>query len=96
MSDFRLKLGHSHITYAILDLFFFSLLVTILKFQHFFLFLLLKKQLFIHFWPCWVFVAVRGFSLVAVSGGHSLAAVGRFLTGGTSLAEHGLKRGELQ
>ena len=27
--------------------------------------------LFIYFWPCWVFVSVRGLSLVAASGGHS-------------------------
>ena len=27
--------------------------------------------LFIHFWLCWVFVYVRGLSLVAASGGHS-------------------------
>ena len=28
-------------------------------------------NLFIYFWLCWVFVSVRGFSLVAASGGHS-------------------------
>ena len=27
--------------------------------------------LFIYFWLCWVFVSVRGFSLVVASGGHS-------------------------
>ena len=27
--------------------------------------------LFIHFWLCWVFVSVRGLSLVVASGGHS-------------------------
>ena len=27
--------------------------------------------LFIYFWPCWVFVSVRGLSLVVASGGHS-------------------------
>ena len=27
--------------------------------------------LFIYFWLCWVFISVRGLSLVAVSGGHS-------------------------
>ena len=26
---------------------------------------------FFNFWPCWVFVSVRGLSLVAASGGHS-------------------------
>ena len=33
--------------------------------------LLFKKNLFIYFWLCWVFVSVRGLSLVAASGGHS-------------------------
>ena len=28
-------------------------------------------NLFIYFWLCWVFVAVHGLSLVAVSGGYS-------------------------
>ena len=28
-------------------------------------------RLFIYFWLCWVFVCVRGLSLVAASGGHS-------------------------
>ena len=32
---------------------------------------LLKNYLFIYFWLCWVFVSVRGLSLVAASGGHS-------------------------
>ena len=33
--------------------------------------------IFIYFWLCWIFVAVRGLSLVAVSGGHSsLRSVG--------------------
>ena len=31
----------------------------------------LKKYLFIYFWLCWVFVSVRGLSLVVASGGHS-------------------------
>ena len=34
----------------------------------FFFFLI---NLFIYFWLCWVFVSVRGLSLVAASGGHS-------------------------
>ena len=44
------------------------------------LFLFLKINLFIYlfiFWLCWVFVAVHGFSLVAVSGGfYSLRSTG--------------------
>ena len=29
------------------------------------------KKLFVYLWLCWVFVSVRGLSLVAASGGHS-------------------------
>ena len=32
--------------------------------------LLFKKYLFIYLWLCWVFVSVRGLSLVVASGGH--------------------------
>ena len=38
-------------------------------------------NLFIYFWLCWVFVSVRGLSLVAASGGHSsLLCVGLSLS----------------
>ena len=38
----------------------------------FFFFLKRERYLFIYlFWLCWVFVSVRGLSLVAASGGHS-------------------------
>ena len=47
----------------LLDLFFF------LRGNSFFFFLTLS--LFIYLWLCWVFVSVRGLSLVAASGGHS-------------------------
>ena len=36
-----------------------------------FIYLFLIFFLFIYFWLCWVFVSVRGLSLVAASGGHS-------------------------
>ena len=39
------------------------------KFTFFYLFI----YLFIYLWLCWVFVSVRGLSLVAASGGHSSA-----------------------
>ena len=50
-----------------------------------------KKFIYlIYFWPCWVFVAVRGLSLVVVSGGYSVT-VSRLLIAVASLvAEHGL------
>ena len=34
-------------------------------------FLFVKFYLFISLWLCWLFVSVRGLSLVAASGGHS-------------------------
>ena len=37
----------------------------------FYKFSLFFKKIFIYFWLCWVFVAVRGLSLVASSGGYS-------------------------
>ena len=37
----------------------------------FFFFFLNVIYLFIYFWLCWVFVSVRGLSLVVASGGHS-------------------------
>ena len=37
----------------------------------FFFFFNFIIYLFIYFWLCWVFVSVRGLSLVAASGGHS-------------------------
>ena len=36
-----------------------------------FFFNYLRIYLFIYFWLCWVFISVRGLSLVAASGGHS-------------------------
>ena len=42
--------------------------IIFLSSSSFFLFFI---NLFIYFWLCWVFVSVRGLSLVAASGGHS-------------------------
>ena len=42
---------------------------SIIVFFCFFVFIFI--YLFIYFWLCWVFVSVRGLSLVAASGGHS-------------------------
>ena len=51
-----------------------SFIVSSLTFRslmHFFFFFFFKFYLFIYLWLCWVFVSVRGFSLVAAGGGHS-------------------------
>ena len=45
---------------------------TRIKKMHFSFFKFFKINLFIYFWLRWVFVAARGLSLVAVSGGLSL------------------------
>ena len=50
-------------------LFFFFLIFEFYLFIYFIIFF--KKFIFIYLWLCWVFVSVRGLSLVAVSGGHS-------------------------
>ena len=48
-------------------------LLVIVNDQFFFFkgFLFIYLILFIYFWLCWVFISVRGLSLVAASGGHS-------------------------
>ena len=35
----------------------------------------LKKNIYFNFWLCWVFIAVRGLSLVAMRGGYSVVMV---------------------
>ena len=48
--------------------------------------------LFVYFWLCWVFVSVRGLSLVAASGGHfSLWCAGLSLSWPLLVAEHRLQ-----
>ena len=48
--------------------------------------------LFIYFWLCWVFVSVRGLSLVVASGGHSSSrCAGLSLSRPLLLAEHRLR-----
>ena len=47
---------------------------------------------YFYFWLCWVFVSVRGLSLVAVSGGHSsLRCAGLSLSRPLFVAEHRLQ-----
>ena len=49
----------------------------------------LNLFIYLYFWLRWVFVAVRGLSLVEVSGGHSVAVRGLLITV-ASLVEHEL------
>ena len=44
---------------------------TVFFFYKVYVCIILNFYLFIYFWLCWVFVSVRGLSLVAASGGHS-------------------------
>ena len=39
--------------------------------RHIYIFFNISIYLFIYLWLCWVFVSVRGLSLVVASGGHS-------------------------
>ena len=51
------------------------------------------KFLFFYFWLCWVFVSVRGLSLVAASGGHSSSrCAGLSLSRPLSLRSTGSRR----
>ena len=44
--------------------------------------------LFIYLWLCWVFVSVRGLSLVAASGGHSSLRCAGLIIAASLVAEH--------
>ena len=46
--------------------------------------------LFIYFWLHWVFIAGRGLSLVAASGGYSVAVGGLLTVVASLVVEHGL------
>ena len=50
-----------------------------------------KFYLFIYLWLCWVFVSVRGLSLVAASGGHSSSRCAGLSLSRTLVAEHRLQ-----
>ena len=50
-----------------------------------------KKKIYLcYFWPPWVFVAVRGLSLVVESRGYSPVAVPRLLIAVSPVVEHRL------
>ena len=59
-------------------------------FPHSFFFLIFI-YLFIYFWLCWVFVSVRGLSLVAASGGHSSSQCAGLSLSRPLVAEHRLQ-----
>ena len=59
----------------------------------FFFFFFFFINLFIYFWLCWVFVSVRGLSLVVASGGHSSSqCAGLSLSWPLSLRSTGSRR----
>ena len=65
--------------------------------EPFWVFFRLFVYLFIYFWLCWVFVCVRGLSLVAASGGHSSSrCAGLSLSRPLLLAEHRLQMRRLR
>ena len=48
-------------------------------------------NLFIYFWLCWVFISVRGLSLVVASGGHSSSRCAGLSLSRPLVAEHRLQ-----
>ena len=76
------------ITYQIYDLQTFS---PILWAPFLLCFIYLFIYLFIYFWLCWVFVSVRGLSLVAASGGHSSSRCTGLSLSWPLVAEHRLQ-----
>ena len=65
--------------------------MSFVRFIFLLLFYLFIYLLFIYFWLCWVFVSVRGLSLIVASGGPLFIAVRGPLTIAASLvAEHRL------
>ena len=53
-------------------------------------------NLFIYLWLCWVFVSVRGLSLVAASGGHSSSRCAGLTIAASLVAEHRLQMRRLR
>ena len=49
-----------------------------------------SSDLFLYFWLHWVFVAARGLSLVAASGGYSVVVRVLLITVASLVVEHGL------
>ena len=58
--------------------------------RFFFFFFINLFILLIYFWLHWVFIAVRGLSLVVASGGYSLLQCAGFSLRWLLVAEHGL------
>ena len=54
-------------------------------------FLIFYLFIYIYFWLCWVFVSVRGLSLVAASGGHSSSRCAGLSLSRPLVAEHRLQ-----
>ena len=63
--------------------------------QFVFLFFVFFKEFHFIFWLCWVFVSVRGLSLVAAGGGHSSSRCAGLSLSQPLVAEHRLQRRKL-
>ena len=57
----------------------------------FFFFNFIYLFIYFYFWLCWVFVSVRGLSLVATSGGHSSSRCAGLSLSRPLVAEHKLQ-----
>ena len=69
----------------------FTLLKNFFFFLETFFFFNFYLFIYIYFWLCWVFVSVRGLSLVAVSGGHSSSRCAGLTAAASLVAEHRLQ-----
>ena len=79
-----------------MNFFFFNSVSTpwvLLPFLLYFFFkqIIFKIYLFIYLWLCWVFVSVRGLSLVVASGGHSSSRCAGLSLSRPLVAEHRLQ-----
>ena len=48
------------------------------------------NSIYLYFWLHWVFIAVRGLSLVVASGAYSVVVCGLLIVVASLVAEHGL------
>ena len=65
LNTFSIPVSHLYVFFGEMSVQVLCALLLLFFFKYLFIYL------FIYFWLCWVFVSVRGLSLVAASGGHS-------------------------
>ena len=69
--SFNFSAPHQHLLFSTCFFVFFIIAILICVKCYFAVFFLKKLFIYLFLWLCWVFVSVRGLSIVAASGGHS-------------------------